>query len=276
MELRQLRYFVAVAQELHFGRAAQRLQMTQQPLSRQIQALESELGVRLFERTKRRVRLTSAGQLFLEEACKVLGQTEQAIQTAQKAERGELGRLVVGFNGFAIESLLPDVIRVFCARYPEVNLNLREMTTTDQVKAMQAEQIQLGFIMPPIVTDSLRCEFILQEPLVVLLSETHRLAPEPEVSLQALQDDAFVLVPQQWEPGLRHQYIHLCEQNGFAPRVVLEASQKPTILGLVAAGIGVSLAPASLGRNIHRRGVVYRSIKPPIVEVQLVAIQRQE
>ncbi|NMG05836.1 LysR family transcriptional regulator [Brasilonema sp. UFV-L1] len=275
MELRHLRYFVAVAEELHFGRAAQRLHMTQQPLSQQIRQLEDELGVLLFHRTKRRVQLTEPGKAFLAEARHILLKATQAVEIVRQVAQGESGRLKVGFSGFATYSVLPKALRIFRERFPRVELELEEMTTTAQVQALQEQQIHLGLMIPPIPDASLTLEPILKEPLVVILPETHPLATQPELALSMLANESFILVSRQLEPGYYDQCISLFQQAGFSPKVVQKASQKQTILGLVSAGMGVSLAPASI-RNIHRTGVVYITLDTLDVEVELVAVWRQD
>ncbi len=274
MELRHLRYFVMVAEELHFGRAAARLQMTQQPLSQQIYQLEAELGVSLFRRTKRRIQLTDAGEVFLKEAHQLLLQAEQSIEKARQAARGEVGRLSIGFSGFATYSVLPKVLQTFRERFPQVELNLEEMTTSVQIQALLKKQIDLGLMIPPVSDKSLLIELLLQEPLVVVLPETHLLAKESDLALSALADEPFILVPRHLEPGYYDQCISLFQQAGFSPKVVQKASQKQTILGLVSAGMGVSLAPASI-RNICRMGVVYTNLSTP-TKVYLAAVWQQE
>ncbi|NMF65659.1 LysR family transcriptional regulator [Brasilonema octagenarum UFV-E1] len=275
MELRHLRYFVAVAEELHFGRAAERLHMTQQPLSQQIRQLEDELGVLLFERTKRRVQLTEPGKAFLVEARHILLKATEAVEIVRQVAQGESGRLKVGFSGFATYSVLPKALRIFRERFPRVELELEEMTTSAQVQALQEQQIHLGLMIPPTPDASLTLEPILKEPLVVILPETHPLATQPELALPMLANESFILVSRQLEPGYYDQCISLFQQAGFSPKVVQKASQKQTILGLVSAGMGVSLAPASI-RNIHRTGVVYITLNLSDAEVELVAVWRQD
>ncbi len=275
MELRHLRYFVAVAEELHFGRAAERLHMTQQPLSQQIRLLETELGVLLFHRTKRRVQLTEPGLAFLGEARLILQKAAQAIDMVRQVAQGESGRLKVGFSGFATYSILPKVLRIFRSRFPQVELELEEMTTSVQVQALQDHQIHLGLMIPPVPDATLTLELILHEPFVVILPETHSLATQPELALRALANESFILVSRHLEPGYYDQCISLFQQAGFSPKVIQKASQKQTILGLVSAGMGVSLAPASI-RNIRRTGVVYTTLNAPMSEVELAAVWRQD
>ena len=275
MELRHLRYFVAVAEELHFGRAAQRLQMTQQPLSKQIRDLEEELGVQLFHRTKREVRLTEAGKAFLEEARQLLAKAERAVQVARQAAQGQLGRLVLGLCDFATYSILPRLLKAFRERCPDVELELHEMTTSEQVQALQERQIHLGFLIPPVRNETLTIKLILREPFVVILPKTHPLANELEIPLPALAKEPFILVPRDSEPGYYDQCISLFKQAGFAPRVSQQASHKQTTLSLVAAGIGVAISPASV-RNLHREGIVYITLAAANQEVELALVSRQD
>lgn len=275
MELRHLRYFVTVAEELHFGRAAQRLQMTQQPLSKQILDLEAELGVQLFHRTKRQVRLTEAGRAFLEEAYQLLAKAERAVQVARLAAQGQHGRLVLGFCSIATYSILPKVLKAFRERSPNVELDLHEMTTSEQVRALQERQIHLGFVIPPIHDETLTLKLILQEPFVVVLPKNHPLATQLEVPLLALANDPFVLVSRDLEPGYYDRCISLFKQAGFAPRVLQQVSEKHTILSLVAAGIGVSLFSASV-RNLHREGIVYTTLTASKREVELSLVWRRD
>lgn len=275
MELRHLRYFVTVAEELHFGRAAQRLQIAQPPLSQQIRQLEEELGVQLFHRTKRSVQLTEAGQLFLEEACQILTRAEQAIQIVQRADRGETGRLTLSFVGSATYSVLPVVLKVFRRRFPEVLLSLHEMTTTQQVQALHEDRIHLGFVRPPIYEQELMIESILKEPFVAVLPEFHRLANETQISLRSLANDPFILFPRYLGSGFYDQIVNMCQQVGFQPQVAQEAIQMQTIISLVAAELGVALVPASV-QNLQRVGVVYKALAESTSQVELAMIWRPD
>lgn len=229
----------------------------------------------LFHRTKRRVQLTEAGKAFLAEARQLLLGADRAVEVARQVAQGESGRLKVGFSGFATYSILPKVLRIFRERFPRVELELEEMTSTAQVQALQEHQIHLGLMIPPVPDATLALELILQEPLVVILPETHSLATVPELTLSALANESFILVSRHLEPGYYDRCISLFQQAGFSPKVIQKASQKQTILGLVSAGIGVSLGPASI-RNIHRTGVVYTALKGSTSEVELVAVWRQD
>jgi DNA-binding transcriptional LysR family regulator len=196
MELRHLRYFVAVAEELHFNRAAERLHMAQPPLSQQIKQLETELGVELFHRrTKRQVQLTEAGQVLLQAAYSILAQLDQAVCETQRAGRGETGSLTIGFTSSVVYDVLPAILHQFRQHFPQVDLVLQELTTTQQEEALQNQRIEVGFCHPPIKDTSLVSETIRLEPLVVVLPATHPLATEPTLSLCSLADEPFISAP---------------------------------------------------------------------------------
>jgi DNA-binding transcriptional LysR family regulator len=275
MELRHLRYFVAVAEELHFSRAADRLHIAQPPLSQQIRNLEEELGVQLLQRTKHQVQLTSAGQLFLEEARRTLAQAERAIQTAQRASRGELGRLVVGFASSAAYNVFPEILRVFRACFPEVELVLRELNSQPIQDYLYSSQIDIGFVYFPIVTDSLCCLSIVEEPFLVALPQSHPLSTQPQVALQAIAHDPFILFPRHNSPDFYDKIVGLCQQAGFSPKVVQEAALMQTIVSLVAAAIGVALVPASL-QNLQRTGVVYKQVQGLAAMVEMAVVWRRD
>lgn len=268
MELRHLRYFVAVAEELHFGRAAEKLHMAQPPLSQQIRKLEDELGVQLFQRTRRHVQLTEAGQVFLQGARQTLAQAEQAIAAARRAGRGETGSLIVGFVGSASYEILPAIMRRFHAQFPDIELILRELTTAQQIRALHEERIQVGILRPPVASAGLAIETFLKEPLMVALPASHALAGQPRIALNLLAAEHFIIFPRRLGAGLYQRIVDLCQQAGFSPRIAQEAIQMQTILGLVATGVGIALIPAS-ARNLRRDGVLYSEIEAgnPFVEM---------
>jgi DNA-binding transcriptional LysR family regulator len=275
IELRHLRYFLVVAEELHFSRAADRLDIAQPPLSQMIRRLERELGVSLFHRTKRRVSLTDAGIVFQEEAKRTLAQAEHAIQSVRRASRGELGRLVVGFIGSATYSVLPPIVRRFREQYPEVDLALQELSTVQQIRALCDGQLQVGFLRPFAPEPLLKSKVVLQEPLLVALPEHHRLTRQTRIAMRMLANEPFIFFPRALAPELHDQIISLCQRARFSPRVVQEAMQLPTIVSLVAAGIGVAVIPASL-RNLGRVGVHYSSIRESTPKAELVVAWRAE
>ncbi len=269
MELRHLRYFVTLAEELHFGRAAERLHIAQPPLSQQIRQLERELGFELFHRTKRSVQLTEAGQVFLSEVQQILKQLQQAIQAGRQTSRGEIGQLVVGFVSSAAYNILPTLLRTFRSSVPGVRLELHELTTDQQLEWLREGRMDVGFLRPPIEENTFSWETIFQEPLMVALPETHLLANQSDVCLRSLADELFILFPRILAPGLYDLIISLCQQAGFSPSVAQEAIQMQTIVSLVAAQMGVAIVPASL-QNLQRTGVVYKNIQEPSSKVAII------
>lgn len=277
MELRHLRYFIAVAEELHFGRAAEQLGISQPPLSQQIQAMEEELGVRLFERTNRRVALSEVGRLFLPEARQVLAQLEQAVAVARRAQRGELGELKVGFTSSApFTSTIPRAIRAFRQACPEVHLDLRELSSRGVAEAVHEGRLQVGVLRPlaPLPEELVALE-LFAEPLVVVLPVGHPLAGGADgVRLAELGEEPFVFFPRSYGTGLYDQVIALTRQAGFSPRIAQEASEAMTIIGLVSAGLGVSILPASF-RRTRVDGVVYRTLSDPEATTAVWLVRRQ-
>jgi DNA-binding transcriptional LysR family regulator len=253
MELRHLHYFITVAEELHFSRAAERLHISQPPLSQQIQNLEDELGVKLFERTKRQVHLTEAGKVFLERCYLVLAQLEQAIAATQRIGRGEVGQLAIGFVVSAMYTVLPEILRGFREKFPAVELQLHELTTAQQIQALYDKQVDVGIVRSAISEPGLSVECFLPESLVLALPETHPLSAQTQVSLSTLADELFILFPAKMGPVFYEQIINICQQAGFRPKVSQEAVQMETIIGLVAAGMGIAIVPTSL-QNFHRGG----------------------
>jgi DNA-binding transcriptional LysR family regulator len=260
MELRTLRYFALLAEELHFGRAARRLAITQPPLSHAIAKLEAELGVRLFERTRRQVRLTHAGAVFLAEARATLARAAQGVELAQRAQRGEVGRLAVGYLAATAYTLLPLVLRDFRRRFPDVKLDLRELTIPQQLAALRGGDIEVGLLRPPVRPAELEAETILAEPFVLALPSRHPLCVLRRVPAKRLAEEPFVMFPPQ--PGLvfHDLVMGFCLRAGFTPRVAQEAYQTHTVIGLVSAGIGVALVPAS-AQKIGLAGVAYRALR---------------
>ncbi|WLH01734.1 LysR substrate-binding domain-containing protein [Pseudomonas beijingensis] len=279
MELRHLRYFIAVAEELHFGRAALALGISQPPLSQQIQALEQEIGARLFERTNRRVELSEAGRLFLEEARRVLVQVDKAADVARRAQLGELGELKIGFTSSApFNSTIPQAIFAFRQRFPAVHLNLREMSSTQVADALLDEVIEVGIMRPLPLPDTLTEIELSREPLVAVLSAKHPLAQgsnEDGLFLSALAQEPFVFFPRSYGSGLYAQLLSLARDAGFSPHFAQEAGEAMTIIGLVAAGLGVSVLPASYQR-MRIDGVVYRPLLDPAAVSAVWLVQRKD
>jgi DNA-binding transcriptional LysR family regulator len=263
VELRHLRYFGTVADELHFGRAAERLGISQPPLSTQIRKLEEMLGVRLFDRTSRSVALTDAGEVLRDTLDRVFQALEGALDATLRAAEGETGRVAVAFASSVMFRTLPAWIRAFRDRYPDIELELRELPTGLQLAALQSGELDVGFVREPPPTPGVAFETVMREPLVVAVSRAHPLAnriPEgeglSEDRLTDLADEPFVLFPESLAPGLHAQVMGLCREAGFEPRVVQASRELYTTVSLVEAGVGITVVPESI-RKMGWSGVRY-------------------
>lgn len=274
IELRHLEYFIALAETLHFGRAAEKVHVTQPALSQQIKKLEARIGVVLVDRTPRAVALTAAGQAFLAEARRALAQVDRAVHVAQRAGRGEVGRLRIGFIGSVLFSFLPAALRSFRARFPDVELDLHECNTHHQHERLRRAELDLGFLYAPLGDDQITLERVFSQSFVVALSETHPLAGRASIALAELAREPFVMVTRDREPGLYDCHIGACQQAGFVPNVVQRASQFQTILGLVSAGIGVYPMAAHVRHMVHE-GVVFVPVSEPTATIELCAAWHQ-
>jgi DNA-binding transcriptional LysR family regulator len=270
MELRHLRYFVAVAEELHFRRAAERLHISQPPLSQQIRQLEAELDVQLLERSRRRVELTAAGEAFYTRAREILDAVDDAGRVARRVQRGEFGRLSVGFVGSAMYSILPEVLQAFREQREGVELRLRELTTAAALDQLESGRIDVAFVRPQSPPRSgIAVETVLREEIIVALPESHRLAGREELALDELTGEPLVLFTRTGSPGVREVLEAATARFGGEGQLVQEAAEVQTVIGLVAGGVGFSLVPSSV-RSLTRRGVVYRSITDaPSIELVL-------
>ena len=273
MELRQLRYFVAVAEELHFRRAAARLHISQPPLSQQIAALESELGVRLLERTRRRVELTPAGEAFLRDARATLAELDVAVSTARAIDAGSAGVLRVGFVGSALLSTVPAAVQRFRRARPGVEIELRERSTVEALRALGTGVVDVALVRPPIEPDeSVATELVVRERTIAAIPEDSELARLRRIPLQRLAAQPLVLFPRSQAPGFHDLLIGRLAATGTPPHVVQYAPEMLTIIGLVAAGIGVSLVPASFA-HLALDGVTYRPLTGA-PDTELVAVTR--
>ena len=275
MELRDCRYFVAVAEELHFGRAAARLGMAQPPLSQRIRALEEELGARLFARTSRSVALTPAGEAFWREARALLEQAEKAGDTARRVARGLAGRVTIGFVNPAMDAFLSVALARFREAAPDVELSLREMTTREQTQALAAGRLDVGFLRYagqdiPGATVAV----VSREPYILAVPAGHALARKSRVPLAGLDGQPMILPSRGQLPALHTALRDAFAVAGAAPVPVQEAASKFTMLSLVAAGLGLALLPASV-RVWKRTGVVFRAIDGRLPAVELAAVRPQ-
>ena len=257
----QLRYFIAVADRLHFGRAAEALHISQPPLSRAIRGLEERLGVALFARSRRRVELTAEGGRFLEEARRTIAQLERAVLELRAMARGEHGRLRVGFVSLADYGVLPGLLKSFKTARPGVTLALREMLSPEQSLALTTGELDFGLLLPP-VSGSARLEHIVvqRERFVAALPSRHRLARGPgKLAVAHLAGEPLVMVPRDIAPGLYDIVTGLAARAGISLNVAQEAIQMQTVVSLVSSGLGAAIVPESVA-NLGRRGVSYRQL----------------
>ena len=267
MELRHLRYFIAVAAELNFTRAGERLRIAQPSLTRQIHNLEEELGVRLFDRAKNQVSLTEEGVSFLADAKRLVAASLESMKAVQRFSRGESGELNLGYLFKFNFDLLPATLATFYEVCPEMSVNLFEMSPAEQLRALEARKIDLGFIglRPPDYdskTPSLLWECVAHHPIVVVLPSDHLLAKAPTVALKDLKPLCFVAMSEETHPGSRAWLSSLCREVGsFTPRILQDVALESGIMSFVAEGLGVTLARAQIKKLPHP-GVVFRLVAP--------------
>ena len=259
VDLRRLRYFVAVAEELHFTRAAARLGMAQPPLTQQIQKLERELGYQVFSRDRRKTTLTDAGRLLLEEATRILGECDRAIERVRRAGRGETGQITVGTPPSVMLGRLPTVIGQYRERYPDVHFTLRELSTSAIADALGTGALDIGLLREVESIGSLKTELMFREPIVAVLPKDDELARRARLSLAHLANKPFVLFPRRLGEAFYDRLLAYCLDAGFRPHLVQEATQWQSVVSFVETGLGVSLAPACVQR-FRWPGVVFRRL----------------
>src|SRR5579863_6240075 len=260
VELRHLRYFLAVAETLHFSRAAELLGIAQPPLSQQIKRLEQLVGHRLFDRTTRGVKLTLAGQLLAQRARTTIEKVQDDLEQVRRLGRGEEGTLTVGFSGSVMFAELPAAIGNYRRRFPKVELRLRELATSGQIQALLDGTIDLAFLRDGDTTDGIEISALFAERYVAVLPEAHALARKRTIRVPDLQNLPFVLFARRLGPLAFDRTVACCERNGFRPNIVQDAPQWPTLVRLVAAGLGVSLAPACVA-TVAIPGAIYRDVR---------------
>jgi DNA-binding transcriptional LysR family regulator len=276
IDLRRLRYFVVAAEEQNISRAAERLRIAQPPLSAQIKQLETELGVKLFDRMSRGVSLTEAGRLLLGEARRIFVQLDQTVDFVRRVGDGRVGRLAIGFLPSAAHNVLPSVLREFRERFPNVELSLQEMGPDEEVQKLRNKQIDAGFLYLPVDETDLKCKPVLREPFVVALPDAHPLTAETQVEMRQLAEEPFILPPQHHVPACYGHIMEACRRAGFFPKAVQkDVRLMQTIVGLVAGGLGVALVPASL-QNLGRIGVTYKRIKDLSLAVEMGVVWRPD
>jgi DNA-binding transcriptional LysR family regulator len=268
MQIRRFRYFIAVAEELHFGRAAERLHIAQPPLSQQIQRLEQELGLVLFDRNRHSVHLTKAGAELLVEARRAVAQSDRVISVARDIRTGESGRVRIGFVGSALYAGVPAMIRELRQAAPDIRISASEMETGAQLVAINNDVIDLGVVRTPLSTNELAVHAITTDDLIVALPHDHRLARSQTLDLSQLADESFVFFKPDEGRGFWEVVISACAAAGFTPRVEYEADHIHTMVGMVAAGIGVSLVPEPV-KALNLWGVRYVPLTPPVPRLPL-------
>ncbi|MCG7213191.1 LysR family transcriptional regulator [Paenibacillus mucilaginosus] len=275
MDLRLMKYFVTVAEELHFSRAAKRLNMAQPPLSQQIKSLETMLGVQLLKRNNRTVELTEPGRVFLEEAKKTLKQAEHALKAAQLAEQGLIGRLSVGFVGSAADGPFIHRLTSFLETYPFIELTLKEMTTSQQLDALLAGEIHAGVLRSDVQHPEIHMQEFTEEPCMLVIPESHPLASYQTLSVHDISSDPFIMPPRHLGPYFHDIIIGFFHSYGCRIRIAQEAIQMHTIVNLVSSGLGIAVVPASVS-HFQRPGVVYKHFVEPPPHVRLSAAWRKD
>ena len=271
MELRHLRYLVALAEELHFGRAAIRLNISQPPLSQQIRQLEEELGVRLFQRTKREVRLTEAGKRIVTEAHQVLARIDHFCQVAAQAGEGEIGHLSIGVPG-GVNEVLVETLRLVGAKYRGIHIELQHMSTGVQVEALREGRIDVGFLNLPVLDTSLVVEMIKSEPICLAIPKGHPLSRHSRVPLMAIEEESIILFPRRVTPGLHDLLTGMCRNAGFSLNVVHEVDSIVGGLTLVNAGLGVAFSTRGFQRLWPE--IVFRPLQTPLAIEQGIGYRR--
>jgi DNA-binding transcriptional LysR family regulator len=275
VELRHLRYFIAVAEERHFGRAADRLHIAQPPLSQQIRRFEEEIGAPLLFRTTRSVEVAPAGEVLLERGREILAAVDSAIEDARRAARGEYGRLAIGFTGSCTYAMLPALAAALGRELPGVVLDLQgELLTPAQVARLVDGTLDVGLLRPPVNERALSTEVLRSEALLAVLPESHRLARSEAVPLEQLEGEPFVTYPSHFRSVVHDAVEGACAAHGFKPTAAYEVAETATLVSFVAAGLGVSLVPASV-RNMTVHGAVYRPLAHDTTRVELAAAWRR-
>ncbi|PKO31618.1 MAG: LysR family transcriptional regulator [Betaproteobacteria bacterium HGW-Betaproteobacteria-7] len=276
MEFRQLKYFIAVAEELNIGRAATRLHISQPPLTRQIQQLEEEFGTLLFLRTARGVELTDAGEMFLRDARNIRDLMEQAVERVREAGQGKLGKMDIGIFGSGILDVIPKVLHAFRASHPNVQIALHQMSKTEQIEALRQHRIIAGFNRMLAPLPDISSELVMIESIMVAINESHPLAAKPAILLKELAGQPLILFPSGVRPSFIDKIWDLCAAEGFEPQVAQEVGDAPTSVALVAAGFGLSLVPEAAS-SLSVPGVVYRRLaNAPDAVVDLSCIYRND
>lgn len=271
MDIRQLRYFVTVAEELNFSRAATKLHMSQPPLSQQIKALEEEMGVLLFLRTRREVKLTDAGKVFLRESRSVLAHLQAAVDTTLKTAKGDVGELRLGVATSAVFHVMPEILERLKSQFPHVTVAVTDMGSRDQIRAVLQDKIDIGIIHEQPHRDELASAPLFNEPFSLAIPAGHPLADKADVTLADMREQVFVAFSREYAPALFDSFIAACAQAGFSPAIAHTARHALTIFQMVSLGLGVALVPSSFAQSAVR-GVAYRRLDAVTQRVRICAI----
>jgi DNA-binding transcriptional LysR family regulator len=269
MELRHLRYVVTLAETLHFGRAAERLHLSQPPLSHQIRQLEEELRIKLFHRTKRQVQLTEAGRMFVQEARVILAQAAHAANLASRVNQGEVGQLTIGVAGPADAPIFVQILRAFAQKHPKVRIVLRNMSSQDQTQAISEGRLHVGFVALPIDDASLATETVIRQPIMIALPLDHPLAKRHRVPLEALSGEPQIMFARSNGPRFFDAVLAACREAGFSMNIAHEVDNLYTACALVAAGLGVCLVPAGVQDSHSTSSMVLRPVTPALPHIDM-------
>ncbi|EXY04715.1 MULTISPECIES: LysR substrate-binding domain-containing protein [Bacillus cereus group] len=271
MELRHIRYFLALAEELNFSRAAEKLHIAQPPLSKQIKELEEEIGAKLFNRTKRHVELTNAGQVFLDKSYKILDQVEQACISTRLTSTGTEGELVIGFSG-SVQDLIPTIQR-YRERYPKFGIVLQQLSTTIQVKNLIEKKIDIGILAAPINSSKIHVRPVKKVCLRAIIPEKHPLAIKQSIYIHDLENEPFIMATKSAAPFYYETFMNLFQSVGFAPKITVQANDLQTVSALVANGMGVALLPSSIN---PLSGLIHRKVEDINTEIEASLAWRKD
>jgi DNA-binding transcriptional LysR family regulator len=269
MELRHLRYVVTLAETLHFGRAAERLHLSQPPLSHQIRQLEEELRIKLFHRTKRQVQLTDAGRMFVQEARVILAHASHATNLASRVNQGEVGQLTIGVAGPADAPIYVQILRAFATKHPKVRIVLRNVSSLDQTQAISEGRLDVGFVVLPIDDAGLATETVMRQPIMIALPPGHALAKRSRVPLQALSEEPQIMFARSNAPRFFDAVLAACREAGFGMNIAHEVDNLYTACALVAAGLGVCLVPSGVQDSHASSPMVVRPVTPALPHIDM-------
>ena len=277
MELRQLRYFVAVAEELSFHRGAERVGISQPPLSRQIANLEAELGTRLLDRSQHNIALTETGKVFYAEAIKVLADLDRAVDLTQRSAKGQWGSLTLGFGGSATYAVVPKLLRRFRSLFPDVELSLHVLPMARQLDALRARTIDIGFHIVPVRDQTFRSKCILRDPLAVAVPSMHPLAGKTKIGLRSLESYEFVMLSRSdGALAFYTQVMRICRRAGFVPIIGREVTPMESVVGLVAADVGIAIVPSTAQQRLQIANVEYRPLREHYAIMEFAIVWRKD